>query len=220
MSYVISLISENGTGTYNAGKTYLFDWSVLPDGKYTVSYTYIGKNNTLDGSKLALVNIQLGSSKEFTTSTQVIAQTSNFIGNLYPQAVSGSYVLRTDNLNNPHIKLDSRPYNTSFRVDVFDSNGYPFIDAAIVNTSAGSSIAGTVLTIAGAGGALNFRAGSVISGTGVTAGTYIIQSLTGSGGNGTYFVSTSQYVTATAISGTGTDLAGYSLALKFKLDAL
>lgn len=215
MTYIISLISDNGTGTYNASKTYFFDWSALPSGEYEASYTYIGKNNAIDGSKLALVNIQLGSSKAYTTSREVSSQTTNFIGTLYPQNVTGGYILRADNLNNPPITLDSRPFNTSFRVDILDSNGTPFIDAtAAVNTSAGSSIAGTVLTIVGAGGAQNLRPGCVISGAGVTTGTYIVSLGTGIGGNGTYNVSVSQVVAAASISGTGNDLAGYSLALK------
>jgi len=216
MTYIVSLISDNGTGTYNASKTYTFDWSALPNGKYEASFTYIGKNNAIDGSKLALVNVQLAASKVFTTRiNSVDARTTDFMGTLYPQNVTGGYILRADNLNNPPITLDSRPFNTSFQVNITDSYGNPFIDAtASVNTSAGSSIAGNVLTIVGAGGALNLRAGCVISGSGVTAGTYIVSLGTGTGGNGTYNVSVSQSVSATAISGTGNDLAGYSLSLK------
>lgn len=64
----------------------------------------------------------------------------------------------------------------------------------------GAGSAGTTLTVtAVTSGAL--RVGMVISGTGVTAGTYIEALGTGTGGVGTYTVSTSQLVASTTISG-------------------
>lgn len=216
-NYVVVLNSANGVGTYNAQKTYYFDWTTMPRGKYKISFSFVGKVNNIDGTKLALVNIQFGSSKVFTTGPSVAAQTSSFLGALQTKACNGAnaYTFYGDNTL-PPTYIDDRPQQTTFSVNIVDDLGYPFIDAAAVNTSVGSSIAGTVLTIAGAGGLQNFRPGSVLTGTGVTAGTYIVSSLTGTGGNGTYFVNVSQYVTATAISGTGTDLNGYVLALSFE----
>jgi hypothetical protein len=74
----------------------------------------------------------------------------------------------------------------------FDGNsgGYSFI----------GSIAGTTLTVTAMtyGGALNV--GTVISGTGVTAGTTILSAGTGLGGKGTYTVSAVQTVGTEAIS--------------------
>ena len=70
------------------------------------------------------------------------------------------------------------------------------------------SISGTTLTVtAVASGSIsvvdNDRAGMAITGTGVTAGTYIKRQLTGTdAGVGTYEVSTSQTVSSTAITGT------------------
>jgi hypothetical protein len=66
------------------------------------------------------------------------------------------------------------------------------------------AIAGTTLTITVAtSGALYI--GSLLTGTGVTAGTTITAFLTGTGGLGTYTVSTSQTVSSTAITGTVND---------------
>ena len=67
-------------------------------------------------------------------------------------------------------------------------------------TSTSSSISGTTLTV---GGTVTgtFQVGQTISGTGVTAGTTITALGTGTGGAGTYTVSTSQTVSATAING-------------------
>jgi hypothetical protein len=63
------------------------------------------------------------------------------------------------------------------------------------------SISGTTLTVtAMTSGAVNV--GSVISGTGVTAGTTISALISGTGGVGTYTVSASQTVASTTITGT------------------
>lgn len=62
-----------------------------------------------------------------------------------------------------------------------------------------ASISGTTMTVT-ATTLSGIDIGHVISGTGVTAGTYVIAFGTGSGGNGTYTVSTSQTVASTTIS--------------------
>lgn len=67
------------------------------------------------------------------------------------------------------------------------------------------SISGTMLTIAGVQYAI--VPGAVVTGTGVTGGTTIVQQLTGTpGADGTYQVSTSQTVGSTAIICTSTGL--------------
>jgi len=72
------------------------------------------------------------------------------------------------------------------------------------NFAGTGAIAGTTLTITVAtSGALYI--GSLLTGTGVTAGTTISAFLTGTGGVGTYTVSTSQTVSSTAITGTVND---------------
>lgn len=67
-------------------------------------------------------------------------------------------------------------------------------------TSSATTIVGTTMTVAGmTSGAI--ASGNVLTGTGVTAGTTVSQQLTGTpGGVGTYTVSISQTVSATAIT--------------------
>ena len=74
-------------------------------------------------------------------------------------------------------------------------------------TSTASSIAGTTLTIGGTVSG-TFAIGQTISGTGVTSGTTITATLTGTGGAGTYTVSSSQTVASTAIGSATTGGAG------------
>lgn len=61
------------------------------------------------------------------------------------------------------------------------------------------AISGTTLTISAVSDGV-LRVGSYISGTGVTAGTYITALGTGTGGAGTYTVSASQTVSSTTIT--------------------
>lgn len=70
-------------------------------------------------------------------------------------------------------------------------------------SSVTGSISGTTLTVSAAS-AGNLAVGSVISGTGVTDGTTILEILTGSGGAGTYRVSASQTVASTTITAPAT----------------
>src|ERR1035437_1496765 len=98
--------------------------------------------------------------------------------------------------------------NMSFQNILFVGN---FLSIAscltgISATSATSTITGTTLATVGAvaGG---FYPGATIMGTGVTAGTYIVQQLTGAAnGIGTYQVSVSQTVTSTTITAGSKDL--------------
>lgn len=73
------------------------------------------------------------------------------------------------------------------------------------------SIAATTLTVSSVGaGAL--KRGQVITGTGITAGTYILRQLTGAaGGPGTYQVNLSQTVASTTITAAALDIASGGL---------
>lgn len=86
------------------------------------------------------------------------------------------------------------------------SNAAQLVNAALaaIGSAAASvtgSIASTTLTVTAVGsGAL--AVGQVLSGTGVTAGTYITALGTGAGGTGTYTVSASQTTASTTIAST------------------
>ena len=68
-------------------------------------------------------------------------------------------------------------------------------------TMATSSISGTTLTV-GTLSSGTITVGMVLSGTGVTAGTYIVANISGSGAGSTWTVSTSQTASSTTITGT------------------
>lgn len=73
----------------------------------------------------------------------------------------------------------------------------------VAGASVTGAIAGTTLTVSAVGSG-TLRPGQPISGTNVTAGTYIVGQLTGApGGAGTYQVSVSQNAASTAITAAG-----------------
>jgi hypothetical protein len=84
---------------------------------------------------------------------------------------------------------------------------------AIVGTP-GTLAAGTTLTVSGISVA-NLAVGSVISGTGVTAGTTITAFGTGTGGNGSYTVTPSQLVSSVSMTGSTGRTLTYNSAYKF-----
>jgi hypothetical protein len=96
----------------------------------------------------------------------------------------GSYVYGTGVPSNTFIVSGSGPYTLNNTI-AFSGTG---------------SIAGTTLTVATAASG-QLYVGSVITGTSVTAGTYITALGTGAGTVGTYTVNTSQTVASTVLSG-------------------
>lgn len=83
--------------------------------------------------------------------------------------------------------------------------------STISSASVTGAISGTTLTVSAVGsGALAI--GTVISGSGVTAGTYITAFGTGTGGTGTYTVSASQTVSSETITGTNWVETNYYVA--------
>ena len=142
--YNVVVNSANGIGVVNSQKKYNFDWTILPEGKYEVHYSYIGEINAFNGTKMALLNVELGCSKVFVTGPTIQAQTSNFLGTLVPlsaQLGANFDVLRAEDFTNPPLHLDNRPFNQQFEVKVTDETG------ALYTDSAAADLAPYVLTL-------------------------------------------------------------------------
>lgn len=129
VAYTVILNSLRGTGAFNNSKTYLFDWSVFQPGKYSVSFSYIGGPDVLDGIKLPLLHAQLGGSKVYTTGSTIASQPFAFLGALRIGAFSSVTYLQAESQTNPPIYLDSRPSSQQFIVEIQDETGALFLDA-------------------------------------------------------------------------------------------
>lgn len=133
VAYTVVLNSVNGVGQFNTQKTYLFDWSVFQSGKYLVSFSYIGKDDILKGTKLPLLYAQLGGSKVYTTGTTIASHPFAFLGALRVGTLSndGTTHLQAENQTNPPIFLDSRPSSQQFTVEIQDETGALFLDQGV-----------------------------------------------------------------------------------------
>jgi hypothetical protein len=106
-------------------------------------------------------------------------------------------------VNTPSASLYDSAKTYVYSANFYTGSAIPAGTSAIALTTASgtsSSIASTVLTV---GGTVTgtFAVGMSLSGTGVTADTYITSFGTGTGGAGTYNVSISQTASATTITG-------------------
>ena len=88
-TYNIILNSLNKVaGGTNADATYYFDWSVIPKGEYFITIDYIGGTNSIGSARFATLSIDLGQSKNFTSSaTSTSAQTTRIYSHLVPSSI-------------------------------------------------------------------------------------------------------------------------------------
>jgi len=110
---------SNGTND----STYLFNFTNIPDGKYQVSFSYRGLNNSdLVANDSPQVFISFPQTTTYQASTQEISQVSFFIGSLRIETHAGGQAYFACNqFDNPDIFLTSRP-NGPIRVQVFRSD--------------------------------------------------------------------------------------------------
>lgn len=121
----------NATGTNNNDLTYQFDWSILEEGAYEVSFTYHGLNNKKTGDKLPLVYIDLGTNPNvYATSATNYANQTLFLGTLFSsEVVSGDAQYLASHEQNEPIRIKTRPMNQSPRIFVNNIDGTPFTDS-------------------------------------------------------------------------------------------
>jgi len=126
---------QNATGANRNDLTYQFDWTQLPDVDYTMSFTWTGEANTMNGTKTALVFVDLGTTTLcFSTSATNYANRSLFIGCLRTttqgQGAGEFSNLVANDTDNGHIHIKGRPRNQTIRVRVLDGSLAPFTDTA------------------------------------------------------------------------------------------
>jgi hypothetical protein len=125
----VVLNSNNKVSGTNSNAVYFIDWgSVLKDRKpYRLHWTYVSQPNTLTAaSKLAQVQVDFNFENYLNTSSTMGAPTTQTIGMLRSNYLNGSinYLFADDN-NNAPIYLNSRPQNSTFRVQVLTNDSPP-----------------------------------------------------------------------------------------------
>ena len=113
---------------------YFFDWSVLPEGKYNLTFTFMsGQVNESSVPFIPILNIALGQSTNYTADPlRISSLITNTIGILIPLISDKSYLYADKNVNHP-ITLN-RPSQNNFTVNILNNitNGL-WIDTAFAD---------------------------------------------------------------------------------------
>ena len=139
--YKVLVDSANGTAFGNEGNAFVdynFDWSVLPDVAYNMTFTFNSVETVITGNRNAYISVGLGQNTNYQVSSQTgdtQARTTAIIGSLRNE------LMGTDNANNAHNNfsiranyvdnaptyLSGRPYNNQFQVKIEDGNGNEWV---------------------------------------------------------------------------------------------
>lgn len=126
----VVLNSNNAlTGSANNDATYFVDWGAILDDRksYELHWTYVGMPNTLTASsKLAQVTVDFQTRAYLNRSSMMGAPNTQTIGVLRSSYLNGTinYLFADDN-NNPPLYLDTRPQNSTFRVQILTNDATP-----------------------------------------------------------------------------------------------
>lgn len=135
-NFVIQLNTSNCTAqtasNANNNKDYYVDWSQLPQGKYSVTWSLNASNNTFSTPiVLPFVYVDLGTSNIFTTqSANAPASRTRCIGTLFISSSATLNCLYADTSTNPAFYLNSRPSNNVFNVSILNPTGGYWVDKA------------------------------------------------------------------------------------------
>jgi hypothetical protein len=122
---ISSLNRSNGNQNY---AVYNFDWSVLPDVPYYLSFSFTASDNAtyvLATAPTASIYIDFGENTQ--TYTCIVnnngAPSSQYIGSLRKRHISGTnHCLYADQNTNPPVYLNGRPSNKNFLIRIFTDN--------------------------------------------------------------------------------------------------
>ena len=169
----------NVTGAITADVTY-----IIPAGK---GGQWVVQNLTTGG-----YNVIIQTPVAFSGTGSIAGNTLTITAATTGALTVGSYVYGTG--------VPANTFITAFGTGSGSTGTYTLNNTIAFSGTGSIGPSSTTMTInTSASGQL--QVGSVITGTGVTSGTYITAFVTGSGGAGTYTVNTSQTVASTALSG-------------------
>lgn len=129
--YNVLLNSNNRVvGTTTASATYYFDWSVLEDARYLLTWGFVCSNIDATTPKLGLVSANLGQCNVFlATSVNTRATTTNILGTVIPNEAGVSFLYGDINTNQPI--LLNRPQNNEFNVTIRTIDGLEWTDSVL-----------------------------------------------------------------------------------------
>jgi hypothetical protein len=117
-------VSTSSSGNPN-DCIYNFNWSNIPQGKYKMSFSYKGQNNSdFIANDSPQIFLTLGSVPSvYQASGQEGSVVSNWVGSLHAETHSATEVVFFANLqDNPDVYFDSLPTSGPIRVQVYRGN--------------------------------------------------------------------------------------------------
>ena len=120
--YNVVLQSEIGDGLSLSNDTYFYDWSLIPDVPYYLTFSFTSSVATMTQvAQMAMLYVDLSQSNNQIAKPQSSAQysyRSQFLGNLMYAVVGPNNYLYAENNTNPATYLNGRPQSNNFTVEI------------------------------------------------------------------------------------------------------
>ena len=120
--YNVVLQSEIGDGLALASDTYFYDWSLIPDVPYYLTFSFASSVGPITQfAQMAMLYVDLAQSNNQLAKPQSSAQFANrsqFLGNLMYAVVGANNYLYAENNTNPATYLNGRPQSNNFTVEI------------------------------------------------------------------------------------------------------
>ena len=131
VSYNVILNSRSSLagGLVNSDLEYNFDFTRWEQGKYEMSFTYVGEVNNLQCDKIASVFCNLVENKNYTTSDINNAHTTLNLGTLSVGGTTAKQYLYAGRDDNFATELGGRPSNNTIKVQIRDNANALYTDS-------------------------------------------------------------------------------------------
>ena len=120
--YNVVLQSEIGDGLSLSSDTYFYDWSLIPDVPYYLTFSFASSVAPITQfAQMAMLYVDLAQSNNQLAKPQSSAQysyRSQFLGNLMYAVVGANNYLYAENNTNPATYLNGRPQSNNFTVEI------------------------------------------------------------------------------------------------------
>ena len=138
--YTIFINSSDGVGGDSQDKTYTFDWNIIPEGEYEMSFTFLSETKKVlvaeAEGKLESMMVEAVvpfSSNRYAAKSSGYSNSSNIIGFVKVEQVdkwsqSGDHFsIRqwASKVDNPTLRLYGKPQGNEFKIRLLDHTGTP-----------------------------------------------------------------------------------------------
>ena len=123
MIYNIVLNSNNISSGVPSNGIHYFDWTVLPESQYKVTFSFMsGFQSLANMPSVPTLYVDLGQNTVFTsTINSSIAKQTQFLGMLFPNFINANSYLCTTKESTSTVFLSSRPNSNQFNVRILNN---------------------------------------------------------------------------------------------------